>query len=151
MPKRDRIHDIVKQALINDGWDITHDPYVISYGSRFLFLDLAADKTNTFTGSLISAEQGNAKIAVEIKELQGKSIIFALEQAIGQYSLYQLLLKHTDHDRKIYLAVSSKTYEEFFQEPIGKIIISDLPVRLVVVDLDREEVTLWIPNKPTEK
>jgi XisH protein len=26
---RDLIHNIVKSALINDGWNITHDPYPV--------------------------------------------------------------------------------------------------------------------------
>ncbi len=30
MPRRDKIHYIVKQAFINDGWNVTDDPYVIS-------------------------------------------------------------------------------------------------------------------------
>jgi hypothetical protein len=48
MPQRDAIHEIVKQAIIKDGWNITKsdDPYVISYGERFLFVDLAAIKSN---------------------------------------------------------------------------------------------------------
>jgi len=46
MPPRDAIHDLVKQALIQDGWEITNDPY-ISYGERFLFIDLGAVKTFT--------------------------------------------------------------------------------------------------------
>lgn len=35
MPQRDVIHHIVKHALIRDGWDITDDPIVISFGERF--------------------------------------------------------------------------------------------------------------------
>ena len=42
MPQRDAIHQIVKQALIRDGWEITDDPFVISFGERFLFIDLGA-------------------------------------------------------------------------------------------------------------
>ena len=42
MPARDSSHEAVKQAVINDGWVITDDPYVISYGDRFLFVDLGA-------------------------------------------------------------------------------------------------------------
>jgi hypothetical protein len=38
MPAKDRIHELVKQALLKDGWQITDDPYVISYGERFLFV-----------------------------------------------------------------------------------------------------------------
>ncbi|RLB99978.1 MAG: fatty-acid synthase, partial [Deltaproteobacteria bacterium] len=29
-----------------DGWEITDDPYVISYGERFLFVDLGAAETD---------------------------------------------------------------------------------------------------------
>jgi XisH protein len=29
---RDLIHNIVKNALINDGWNITHDPYPVKIG-----------------------------------------------------------------------------------------------------------------------
>ena len=42
MPARDSIHSLVKQALIKDGWTITDDPFVITYGERFLFVDLGA-------------------------------------------------------------------------------------------------------------
>ncbi|MBI1765228.1 MAG: hypothetical protein HYR56_27765 [Acidobacteria bacterium] len=31
MPRLDTIHEAVKQALINDGWTITDDPYIIEY------------------------------------------------------------------------------------------------------------------------
>ncbi|NEO17540.1 element excision factor XisH family protein, partial [Moorena sp. SIO3E8] len=29
MSAKDQFHDLVKDALINDGWIITHDPYRI--------------------------------------------------------------------------------------------------------------------------
>jgi hypothetical protein len=29
MPIKDEIHDIVKAALIKDGWTITHDPFAL--------------------------------------------------------------------------------------------------------------------------
>ena len=55
MPQRDRIHNVIKQALIKDGWEVTDDPYVISYGERFLFIDLAVklDGLNGITGNFI--------------------------------------------------------------------------------------------------
>ncbi|NJL65136.1 MAG: fatty-acid oxidation protein subunit alpha, partial [Methylacidiphilales bacterium] len=37
--------DTVVQALINDGWEITDDPLVLSYGGRELYVDLGAEKT----------------------------------------------------------------------------------------------------------
>ena len=60
MPAKDIYHDNIKNALIKDGWTITHDPYVVQYGRKDLFIDLGAKK-------LIAATQGNLKIAVEVK------------------------------------------------------------------------------------
>ncbi|MEO1094075.1 MAG: element excision factor XisH family protein [Cyanobacteria bacterium J06638_28] len=109
MPRRDAIHNLVKQALVKDGWQITDDPYVISYGERFLFVDLAAtekERVNGLQGQFIGAAKGNQQIAVEIKEFQSQSAIASLEQAIGQYVLYRLLLDQVDPARRLYLAVS---------------------------------------------
>jgi hypothetical protein len=139
MPSRDAIHDVVKQALVRDGWQITNDPYVISYGDRFLFIDLG------ITTRFIGAERGEQRLAIEIKELRGRSIVKELEQAIGQYILYQLLLRQVEPDSLLYLAVSAHAYEEIFQEPIGQLVISDLPLNLLVVDTRSSEVNQWIP------
>ena len=144
MPSRDNIHDPVKAALRQNGWNITADPYVISYGERFLFIDLGAE------GRFIGAEQGDCRIALEIKELRGRSVIAELEQAIGQYVLYQLLLTQVDPDRTLYLAVTAQVYDELFQEPIGKLVLQDLPLKLLVVDIEAQKVRQWIPN-PSEK
>ncbi|MGD1702544.1 XisH family protein [Dapis sp. BLCC M229] len=151
MPARDSIHNLVKQAIIKDGWEITDDPYVISYGERFLFIDLAATGHEFNNGNLIAAKQGNFQLAVEIKEFRGNSPIVDLEQAIGQYILYQLLLKEVDPVREIYLAISSFTYNNIFSESIGELVINNLPMKLLVVDLEKVEVLEWIPQRPIEK
>jgi hypothetical protein len=154
MAQRDAIHDAVKQALIKDGWEITDDPYVIAYGERFLFVDLGAEDTQTseeITGNFIGAERANVRIAVEIKELKGQSVIVELEQAIGQYVLYRLLLNRIEPERSVYLAIPDKVYRELFTEPIGELVISDLPLQLLVIDLEQVEVKKWIPTRPTEK
>ena len=36
MPARDLFHDAVRNALIKDGWTITHDPFRLSWGGRDL-------------------------------------------------------------------------------------------------------------------
>jgi hypothetical protein len=61
MPRRDSTHPFIKQALIKEGWEITDDPYVISYGERFLFIDLAAglDASKGNPGQFIGARRGN--------------------------------------------------------------------------------------------
>lgn len=154
MPKRDAIHNVVKQALIKDGWTITDDPYVISYGERFLFIDLAATETgilNGIQGQFIGARRGNRRIAVEIKEFRGQSAIADLEQAIGQYVLYRLLLNQIDSHRQLYLAVGNPDYDQILSEPIGELVINELPLNLLVINLETVEVHAWIPplsNQP---
>ena len=51
MPARDRLHNAVKNALIRDGWTITHDPLRLTSGRRNLYVDLGAER-------LLAAEKG---------------------------------------------------------------------------------------------
>lgn len=57
---KDKYHDAVKNALVKDGWTITHDPYRISFGIERVYVDLGAER-------MLAAERGKEKIAVEIK------------------------------------------------------------------------------------
>jgi hypothetical protein len=150
VPARDTTHRVVKQALTKDGWEITDDPYVISYGERFLFVDLGLTESGTFNGiqgQFIGAERDTSKIAIEIKEFRGGSAIADLEQAIGQYVLYQLLLNQVDPGREIYLAITDITYDGIFSEPLGELVISELPLKLLIVDIAKVEVKRWIPPR----
>ncbi len=154
MPQRDTIHPIIKRALLKDGWQITDDPYIISYGERFLFVDLGAMAANVVEpniGQFIGAERQGKRIAVEIKEFQGKSAIGDLEQAIGQYALYRLLLQQIDPERDLYLAITDITYQGIFSEPIGELVIAGLPLCLLVVNMLKIEVQQWIPVPNTER
>ncbi|WP_363267293.1 element excision factor XisH family protein [Okeania sp. SIO2B3] len=58
---KDIFHQQVKNALIKDGWNITHDPLTIQISEAIkLQIDLAAENA-------IAVERGSEKIAVEIK------------------------------------------------------------------------------------
>jgi hypothetical protein len=39
MPARDIYHEIVKRALIKDGWTITDDPLTLKFGETELYVD----------------------------------------------------------------------------------------------------------------
>ncbi len=52
MPQRDAIHSTVRQALVKDGWSITDDPYVVSFGERLLCIDLAASEFTLRSGKV---------------------------------------------------------------------------------------------------
>ena len=81
IPAHDLYHDAVKNALIKDGWTITHDPFRMEWGKRDMYVDLGAER-------LLAAERAGERIAVEVKSFLGASDIADLEQALGQFILY---------------------------------------------------------------
>lgn len=137
MARLDKIHDIVKTALIKDGWTITHDPYSIEYEDLTLFADLGAEK-------MFSAERRGHKIVVEVKSFSHLSKVQDFKLALGQYQLYNVYLKAIAPERKLYLAVGEDIYEEFLLREAIKFAVEQLELSLVVVNLESEEVSQWI-------
>lgn|SRR5262245_16854792 len=136
MPALNRFHDAVKNALVKDGWTITHDPFLIRYDDVDLFADLAADRP-------LGAERQGQQIVVEIKSFLHPSPMYDLEQAIGQYSVYRSLLEVTDPDRKLYLATSHLVRESLFHRPAVQLIVQRTDVSLLFVNMESEEVVEW--------
>ena len=73
---KDKIHDLVKQTLINDGWTITHDPYIIETEDVEYEIDLAAEK-------ILAAEKQGEKIAVEVKSFLATSFVYEFHRILG--------------------------------------------------------------------
>jgi hypothetical protein len=138
MPARDIYHHTVKQALIKDGWEITHDPLRLQWGTKDMYVDLGAE-------ALVAAEQQGRKIAVEIKSFLGPSEIEDLRNALGQFILYRTIIETTEPDRELYLAVREATYLALFEEPVGQLLIQQQHLRIIVFHPEQEEVIRWIP------
>jgi hypothetical protein len=137
MPRLDRIHNAVKNALINDGWKITHDPFTMRRGRVKLQADLAAEK-------MLAAEKDGEKIVVEIKSFMSKSQLRELEQAIGQYSLYREYLKILQAPYQIFLALSEDAYQSLLRLDDVGTVLQSLNIAIFTVDLEKEEVIRWI-------
>lgn len=138
MPARDTYHNTVKNALIKDGWTITHDPLRIRLArGRNLFVDLGAER-------LLAAERGTEKIAVEVKSFTSPSDMKDLEQAVGQFILYARLLKRYYPEHTLYLAVSENTRKLVFEEEAGQTLIEDGIISLVTFDPTEEAIVRWI-------
>jgi len=138
MPVRDIYHDNVKNALIKDEWTITHNPLTLKWGKKDMYVDLGAEK-------ILAAEKEGRKIAVEVKSFVGPSEIEDLKNALGQYVLYHDILKRTDPDRILYLAIRKAVFLDLFEEPVGKLLLENKRVRLIVFDHRTEEIVQWIP------
>lgn len=141
MPARDRYHDQVIHALIKDGWTITHDPLRLQWGVKDMYVDLRAEQ-------LLAAEKGPVKIAVEIKSFVGLSEMDDLEKAVGQFVVYHDVLSNIEPDRILYLAVNEVIFVDLFEEPIGKLLIANGRVRLLVFDPAQEVIRQWTPTAP---
>ena len=136
MPQTDFYHVPVRNALLNEGWEITDDPYYIEYKGLRLYADLGAEKP-------LAAEKGERKIVVEIKVFGSSSQITELERAIGQYSIYRNILRKNAPERELFLAIAQDIYEDFFQRPAIQDIVLEHEMKLLVFDPFREVVVLW--------
>ena len=139
MPAKDIYHQVVKQLLINAGWKITHDPYQLRWASRTLSVDLGAEE-------FLAAQRADHKIAVEIKSFLRESRVADLQQALGQFILYDDILKQVEPDRILYLAIPLAAYIELFEEDqFAKILLDNNRFKLIVFDPQNQEITQWIP------
>lgn len=135
---KDVFHQQVKNALIKDGWNITHDPLTIRISEAVkLQIDLAAE-------SALAAERDSEKIAVEIKSFIGDSDISAFHTALGQYLNYCQALEEQEPDRSVYLAIPVETYQDFFQLPFIQRALKRYQVKLITYDPQQEEIKQWI-------
>jgi hypothetical protein len=116
IPAKDIYHNTVRTALEKDGWTITNDPLTLEIGERSLFVDLGAEK-------IIAAEKQGRKIAVEVKSFLSVSPVHDLEEALGQYIVYEDILELAEPERNIYLAVREEVYLDIFSEPLGQLLL----------------------------
>jgi XisH protein len=137
MPAKDIYHDTVKNALINDGWTITHDPLKLQLGKRKFFVDLGAEK-------LIGAVKDSEEIAVEIKSFVSSSEMNDLENALGQYVLYENVMSVVEPNRILFLAVADNVFESVFEDTIGQLLLVNEGLKVCVFNPETEEIVKWI-------
>ncbi|HEY9295967.1 MAG TPA: XisH family protein [Phormidium sp.] len=137
MPAKDIYHNTVRTALEKDGWTITNDPLTLEIGDRSLFVDLGAEK-------ILAAEKQGRKIAVEVKSFLSISPVHDLEEALGQYIVYEDILELSEPERNIYLAVREEVYLDIFSEPLGQVLLRKKRLKLIVFDSLREIIIRWI-------
>lgn len=137
MPARDTDHETVKRALVEDGWTITHDPYVLMIGGDKVFVDLGAERP-------IAAEKDGQKIAVEVKSFRGRSTNNDFQHAVGQYFQYLSLIRRIEPDRLLFLAISEDVYEAINDSAIMRPALEDSKIPLVVFRPNEERISRWI-------
>jgi len=135
-----KYHDVVKNALIREGWTITHDPYYFVDTDPQLSTDIGAER-------LMAAENATQKIVVEVKSFLEESQVVELEKAIGQYGLYRRFLAKQAPKRTLYLAVLPRhAFEDIFSRQVGLEAIEEFHLLLFVYSLLENEPLVWNPQ-----
>lgn len=135
MPTKDRYHDVVKRALVKDGWEIIDEQVTLQVGERYLWVEIEA-----------SNQSFGSAILVEVKELEEvRSPVEALANAVGKYILYKAALNFWELDTALYLAVTDVAYKKILSEPLAQQIFQLVPIPLLVFSVETEEVVAWVP------
>jgi XisH protein len=134
---RDLFHSVVKDALIKEGWQITHDPFPVDYGDVQMQIDLGAEQ-------LIAATKDRETIAVEVKSFINPSAISEFHTAVGQYLNYRRALRSQEPNRILYLAIPKQTYDEFFRLRFIQEGVQEYQICLIVYEVEDRSILQWI-------
>lgn len=136
MAARDLYHNVVRNALIKDGWTITHDPYVVPFGSTAVRIDLGAER-------IIAAERASERIAVEVKSFVGKSTVADFKDALGSYASYLPLLSEDDPERRLFLAIRRDSFKNATDNSVARQVTRFWNIGMLIFDEITEEVVEW--------
>ena len=135
---RDLFHENVREALLKEGWNITHDPLRVPIDGSYMEVDIAAE-------ILFAAERGEEKIAVEVKSFLGKSFMNNFHEAMGQYLDYRSALEDFDSQRIVFLALPHFAYQHrLYQGQFIQKRLREEEARIIIFDQVRNEILQWI-------
>jgi hypothetical protein len=135
MPVYDKCHNQVVRALEKAGWIVSETPYTLDTEVNHLFVDIEARRAPE-----------EPVIVVEVKCFpDGTSDMTSLYNAVGQYFVYRSLLRNLNKNRRLYLAIPTKTYQGIFRL-IGLDIAAEMQIDMIVVNLEAKEVEEWIEH-----
>ena len=134
---KDIFHDLVKEALIKDGWNVTDDPLtLLNKIEGGISTDLGAEK-------IIVAEKGLTKIAVEVKSFINPSMIHDFLRARGQYFGYNVVIKRKKIDRILYIAMPSYAYKKLIKYEFIQAIVEEMAIKFILFDEKERIITAW--------
>lgn len=136
MPAIDQCEPQVVRAFEKAGWVITDEQFPIYVSKReFVFADLRIQHV----------AESQTILVVEVKCFSSKrSLLDEFYHAVGQYAVYRNALRLAGINVNLYLSVPSHIYDTFFDRAMVNETIKDVRIKMVVVDLEREEIVSWI-------
>ena len=132
----DSCHYQVVNALTKAGWSVEPNIYVMELDRVRIYPDIRARQVNGQVEELL---------IVEVKCFSDEdNYSDELYRAIGQYLVYRTMIELKGVQAKIYVAIPSFIYERLFRRQVVAETIRIANIKLIVVDIDREEIIQWI-------
>ena len=136
MPIRDSCHQQVMNALRKASWIVEESQVFLRADGLTFFADIQAQHINGSVQQIIIVE---VKCFSDERFDQDE-----LYRAIGQYLIYRSALQLRAPQLPLYLAVPSLVYERLFREVVVQQVVRDSQIRLIVVDIELEEIIQWV-------
>jgi hypothetical protein len=134
---KDFYHNNVKEALIKDGWNVTHDPYTMRIEDVGYEIDFGAEP-------MLAAQKEEAIIAVEVKNFIGPSLVNEFHKAMGQFNDYSVALELQDPQRVLFLAIPEVVWQQFFQKQLIQKSLQRVGAKILVYNPINNTVVQWI-------
>ena len=131
-------HEAARNALIKDGWTITHDPFRFEDKENKIAYeaDLGAEK-------LLAAEKGTDKIVVEVKSFLKLSLANEFHGILGQYITYFDALEFLDLKRDLIIAVPQFAEVRLHEYPFIQHLIKKHNLKLFIFDEIEGTILTW--------
>ncbi len=135
MPAIDSCQPQVIRALEKDGWRIETEGRRFRKEKRAIMIDIRANYG--------SNGQSRQILLAEVKCFANPNEYTRdLYTAIGQYIVYRAMLDDLKNITPLYLAIPVRAYHDLFDSIIQRA-INDVKIKIIVVDIEREEIVEW--------
>lgn len=125
------------RALRKQGWQIDQKPFVIRTEIRYVLADFSVQKR--------ANGQFEQIVIVEVKCFTNpQTDLVEFYAAVGQYLFYRSAMYAEGKEAPLFLAVPSQVYLRLQREQAVLLTLQNNHVKLIIVDIDREEVEQWI-------
>lgn len=146
MTPQDPYYDLVRNALRQQGWRITHNPLPLRLPPR----QRRSEQDEAVLDRILAAEKDERKIAVVVKSFIGHHDMADLHKALERLTFYRARLHVTELDRVLYLAVRQATYQAYVAGTATTQLLAHQPVLLMVFDPRTEAIIRWDARFPEE-
>jgi hypothetical protein len=128
----------VLSALQKAGWSIVHKPFVIRTNEHTVYADCMVERKEN--------GQREQAIILEVKCFSNpQTDLSEFYTAVGQYQFYRAAVAANESNTPVYLAVPDIAYFRLVKDNAVKIAIEQVSMKMVVIDIVKEEVVRWVP------